>query len=310
MSEIELHRKLLGDASRNAAFHTALKQVIQPGVTTVADLGAGTGFLSFLARQLGAKHCTLVEYSDTLELAQTLARKNHITGLSFMQAHSAQVRKPPQVDVVISETLGNYALEEGLLETLVDARRYLKKNGLIIPGRLRQFVAPVTVPRLQEELDIWPRVGFDLDLSEARRVSLNNMYVKTLSPQELAPNALRVWDELDFSPQATAPKSRRENSQRWEHLQGTVYGYALWWEAELIPGICLSTAPDAPTTHWEQIYLPLLTPQMLRRGDVLQLTLTSDTRPEVGVRLIWRTKLLRQDKTVEEQSQDSFAGRL
>ena len=73
MSEIELHRKLLGDAGRNQAFHAALKQHITPGVTTVADLGAGTGFLSFLARRLGAKHCHLIEYSEALALAQTLA---------------------------------------------------------------------------------------------------------------------------------------------------------------------------------------------------------------------------------------------
>ena len=79
MSEIELHRKLLGDAGRNQAFHAALKQVITPGVTTVADLGAGTGFLSFLARRLGAKHCHLIEYSEALGLAQTLARANGIT---------------------------------------------------------------------------------------------------------------------------------------------------------------------------------------------------------------------------------------
>ncbi len=60
MSEIELHRKLLGDRVRNEAFQAALKKVIKPGKTTVADLGAGTGFLSFLARQLGAQHCTLI----------------------------------------------------------------------------------------------------------------------------------------------------------------------------------------------------------------------------------------------------------
>ncbi|TAM24655.1 MAG: ribonucleotide-diphosphate reductase subunit beta, partial [Nevskiaceae bacterium] len=36
MSEIELHRKLLGDEARNAAFHAALKSVIVPGKSTVA----------------------------------------------------------------------------------------------------------------------------------------------------------------------------------------------------------------------------------------------------------------------------------
>ncbi|MEW6167725.1 MAG: 50S ribosomal protein L11 methyltransferase [Pseudomonadota bacterium] len=81
MSEIELHRKLLGDARRNAAFHAALEQLIEPGRTTVLDIGAGTGFLSFLARRLGAKTCTLVEYTDALDLAEQLARQRLAAGL-------------------------------------------------------------------------------------------------------------------------------------------------------------------------------------------------------------------------------------
>ena len=100
MSEIELHRKLLGDEVRNIAFQQALKQVIKPGLTTIADLGAGTGFLSFLARQLGAAHCTLVEYTDTLGLAQELARSNRIDQLSFIRGHSGELKKPPKVDVL------------------------------------------------------------------------------------------------------------------------------------------------------------------------------------------------------------------
>lgn len=313
MSEIELHRKLLGDHARNDAFHAALQRVIRPGQTTVVDIGAGTGFLSFLARRLGAKQCTLIEYTDTLDLAEELARQNRIGDLRFIKAHSAELAKPPKADVVISETLGNYALEENLLETLVDARRYLNKNGVIIPGRLRQYVAPVTSPRLQDEIDVWPRVGYDIDLSAARAVSLNNMYVRAIQPGDLPGEDLaRLWDDLDFSPAAEAPQSRRSHKAQWpaRELGGTVYGYALWWDCELLPGITISTSPWAPPTHWEQIYLPLLTPLPLRADDTLELMLTSDTRPQVGVRVSWRTRLLRTGKAIAEQSQDIARGRL
>src|SRR5690349_10531844 len=103
MSEIELHRKLLGDAARNDAFFAALKSVIEPGTTRVVDIGAGTGFLSFLARRLGARHCTLIEYADTLELAKDLARANRIEDLTFIQGHSAEVKKPVKAELVVSE---------------------------------------------------------------------------------------------------------------------------------------------------------------------------------------------------------------
>ncbi|HVT37143.1 MAG TPA: class I SAM-dependent methyltransferase [Nevskiaceae bacterium] len=313
MSEIELHRKLLGDAARNAAFHAALQKVIVPGKSTVADLGAGTGFLSFLALQLGAKHATLVEYSETLGLAEYLARKNKLTALTFMHMHSSEVKKPPKCDVVVSETLGNYALEENLLETLVDARRWLAPGGTLIPARLKQYVAPVMHARLQDEIDVWPRVGYGLDLTPARAVALNNMYVKRIMPDDLGPagGAPGLWDDIDFNPKAAAPSSQREGTVQWRPDSAlTIHGYALWWECELLPGISIGTSPYAPATHWEQVYLPLMRPLEVRADDTLEVKLTSDTRPQVGVRVCWRTRLTRAGKSVSEQSQDTLRGRL
>ena len=315
MSEIELHRKLLGDQVRNEAFHAALKSVIVPGKTTVADLGAGTGFLSFLARRLGASHCTLVEYTDTLDLAQELARQNRIDGLAFIKGHSGELKRPPKVDVVVSETLGNYALEEGLLETLADARRYLKKNGVLIPCALQQLVAPVLAPRLQDEIDVWPGVGFGIDLAEARTVSLNNMYVRRVLAADLGgdESLAKGWDELRFTASDEPAPSLRRRSLHWpaKQLGGrTVYGWALWWVCELVPGIAISTAPSAPATHWDQVYLPLLSPLTAGDGEALELTLTSDTRPEAGLRVGWRTRRLREGKALHTQDQDIIRGRL
>ncbi|WP_028081797.1 methyltransferase domain-containing protein [Solimonas soli] len=315
MSEIELHRKLLGDAARNQAFHAALRTVIAPGRSTVLDIGAGTGFLSFLARRLGARQVTLVEYSDALELAEGLARRNRIDGLSFIKAHSGELRRKLAVDIVVTETLGNYALEENFLETAIDARRFLKADGIVIPGRLRQFVAPVVGDRLQKEIDIWPAVGFDLDLAPARRISLNNMYVRSVEPSDLGGDGSQalLWDDLDVRPQRPAPASARRRTLQWRGaaLAGRrIEGYALWWEAELVEGITISTSPFAAPTHWQQIYLPLLEPLAPQDGDLVELTLGSDTRPEVGVRVSWKTRLLRGDKPIGEQSLDSLRGQL
>ena len=311
MSEIELHRKLLGDKVRNDALHEALKRVITPGCT-VADVGAGTGFLSFLARRLGAAHCDLYEYSEALALARQLARRNRITDLGFVQAHSTEVHKPPQADVVVSETLGNFALEEGLLETLVDARRFLKPGGTMIPCGLRQFVAPVTDARLQQEIDIWSGVGHDLDLAPAREVALNNMYVKTVLPSDLpGMGVARQWDEIAFGAKAR-PSSQRRADASWTRQElgaATVHGFALWWEAELVPGIAISTSPYARATHWEQIYLPLLQPLAPEAGEALELHLASDTRQ--GVRLVWESALRKAGgKLRAAQRQDLFRGRL
>lgn len=315
MSEIELHRKLLGDAPRNAAFHRALQHLIKPNQSTVLDIGAGTGFLSFLARRLGAKQCTLIEYTDMLDLAEDLARRNGIDGLRYIKAHSGEVQRKLAADIVVTETLGNFALEEGFLETAVDARRFLKPGGTILPYGLRQFAAPVVNDRLQRDIDIWPGVGFDLDLSAARTVSLNNMYVKTVTAADLGgtDKTGRCWDTLDLRPDKPAPTSRRTQTIGWNAKElpaATIQGFALWWEADLLPDLSLSTSPFAPTTHWEQIYLPLLNPLSLEAADRVELTLSCDTRPDVGVRLSWTTRQLRSGKAVQNQQQDSLRGRI
>ncbi len=318
MSEIEYQRKLLGDAVRNQAFHQALQCVITPGKTTLVDVGAGTGFLSFLALKLGAHHVTLIEYSGTLELAGQLARHNKLSNLNFIHKHSAAVKKLARADVVISETLGNYAPEEGLIDTLNDARRFLKPGGVLIPCALRQFVAPVLTARLQKELDVWPRVGFGLDLTPARNVALNNMYVKTVMPADVGGDVqiARCSDQLRFALDEEPPASLRQCHLSWasDALRALgaqqVYGFVLWWEAELVPGVRLSTSPFAPATHWEQVYLPLLEALVLGPKQQVELTLKSDTRSQTGVRVTWHTRLLDGGKCLKEIRQDMEKGRL
>lgn len=304
---IELHRKLLGDTVRNAAFHEALKRVVKPGVTTVADVGAGTGFLSFLASCMGARHCTLYEYSEILDVAKKLAARNGIRNLTFVQKHTAEVTKAGPFDVLISETLGNYALEENIIESIEGFHCFLKPNGVIIPCKIRQFVCPVTSDRLMKEIDVFPSVGFDLDFTDAREVCLNNMYVKNIKKEDLfaGKEASRRWDTIDFS---LKNKSVRTEKISWKG-PATIHGFALWWEAELVPGVTLSTSPFAPPTHWEQVFLPLLQPVTLKSGETLECHLRSDTRPSVKINLTWTARHVDSSGTqISEQRMDMKKG--
>ena len=49
----------------------------------------------------------------------------------------------------------------------------------------------------------------------------------------------------------------------------------------------LSTAPDAPRTHWEQLYLPLLHPIHLAIGETLALSLRSKSTSATGTHIAW-----------------------
>jgi protein arginine N-methyltransferase 1 len=293
---IEFHRTLIGDRRRNKAFYEALKRVIKPGVTTVADLGAGTGLLGFYAAKLGAKDVYFYEYSPALKLSQKLAKANGLRRCHFIRGNSRAIENPVPVDVVVSETLGNYAYEENIIENLADARRFLKPNGVMIPQHIAQFVAPVVTSRCYDELRAWDDVGADLDFTLAREMSLNNMYVRTLAAKDLLDSAASAkrWDAVDLRRKNA---SVRRGEARWTLAGDTkVYGFALWWECQLLEDIALSTSPLAPKTHWEQLYCPVHEPLAARAGDELAIALTSDSRFEVGASVKWEISL-RSKKT-------------
>lgn len=306
---IEFHRNLISDRGRNAAFYRALQQVIVPGVTTVADLGSGTGLLGFYALELGAKDVYFYEYSPALKLSQKIARHNGLRRGHFIHQHSRQVDKPVPVDVIVSETLGNYAYEENIIETLADARRFLKPGGTLIPQRITQFVAPVVTPRYYQELCAWDDVGADLDFSPAKEMSVNNLYVRLLKNEDLLDGgaSAKRWDAVDLRKKNG---SVRRGDAHWI-LAGDVivYGFALWWECELLPEIALSTSPLSPRSHWEQLYCPVRTPVHAHSGDTLSIALTSDSRFEVGASVKWDIMLKSKTSgTLIQQSLDMKHG--
>ena len=303
---IEFHRRMLADQVRIEAFRDALAKVIDPGRTTVADLGAGTGILSFLARELGAREAWLYDPGPVLGLAEHIAERNGIDGLHFVPERSLDVVEPPQVDVVVAEVLGNFAYEEGVLETLRDARRFLAPGGTMIPHSIVQWAAPVIADRFEHDFRAWRGVAA-LDWSDAERLTRNNMYVFPIEPADLLAVPPATWDSLDF---AGGIDSRRTGRATWTLAKSaTIFGFALWWDCTLVPGVVLSTSPFGPRTHWDQIYLPLLEPLAVRAGDALMLEVSSETGGgESGIDVRWTVEQRRGETIVSRQSLDIGSG--
>lgn len=302
---------MLADRVRYAAFREAFAQTIVPGRTTVADIGAGTGILAFLARELGAREVWLYEPEPVLLLAQHIAAANGVVGLQFVPEFSLDVRRPVQVDLVVAEVLGNFAYEEGMLETLRDAHRFLAPGGTLIPQSIVQWAAPVTSSRFDTDFRTWRDVGVAVDFTAAEQLSRNNMYVFQIEPADLGGAPSATWDALSFV-DGDAITSRRAGCAAFEVTSAaTVYGFALWWECTLVPGVVLSTSPLAPRTHWDQIYMPLAAPLPVQPADQLALAIETETGgEEPGIAVAWTVAQRRAGTLLAEQRLSLAAGQL
>jgi len=317
---IELHRKLLGDSIRNKAFQDALKQVIKKNKKQhVLDLGAGTGFLGFLASRLGASQVSLVEYSEeTSQLSRKLGTTNKITNVEYLPFHSTEITKPKKADIVISETLGCFALEENLLENMIEAKRFLKEDGILIPGKVEQFIAPIISSKHHEEIaKSWTNISteFQLDFSQAKSISLSKMFQRSIGTDEIwnGQKSVKKWDSIDFTTSKQTSKSSAvewtiQSDKKSKEKKGNIriYGFGVWWTAELVPGITLSTSPWSSKTHWEQAYLPLFDPIECQDKDELKVSLIYDSNYEEGIDVSWKTQLIRNRKVVYFTDSKSF----
>lgn len=303
---IDFHRRMLADRVRHDAFREALSRLIIREETTVADIGAGTGVLAFFARQLGATEVWLYEPGMVIELAEALAHENGIDRLHFVPQLSLDVEQPTKVDLVVAEVFGNFAYEEGVLDTLRDAKRFLKSGGAMVPHGIVQYAAPVVASRFDDELSSWRQVGHGLDFTIAEVVARNNMYVYAIEPGDLMPDSAREWDRVAFLEEFA---SLREGTIEWRiDKPSTIYGFALWWTATLTPGVELTTSPHAPRTHWDQIYLPLETPIDVRVGHEVTLTIATETVPGLtGIAVAW-TVTHRGGGAVDTQALDIGKG--
>jgi protein arginine N-methyltransferase 1 len=167
------------------------------------------------------------------------------------------------------------------------AARHLQPGGVLIPSGIEQFVCPVVAPRHYDELCAWDGVAREIDFTPARRMSLNNAYVRTFKPVELLGNAAEAacWDRIDFR---ARNRTQRRGRASWGIKQRrAVYGLALWWDAQLAEGIVLSTSPRAPATHWEQLFMPVAEPLQLGPGDELSVDHRSRSSEEGGTDLAW-----------------------
>lgn len=119
---LHYHFQMLADTSRMTAFREAIEKVVTPQLK-VADLGSGTGVLSFHAAKRGAK-VWAVEYNPALvSVSRKFITENGVSDrVQIVQAEASSWLPPEPVDVVICEMLHSALLREKQVQVISSFR--------------------------------------------------------------------------------------------------------------------------------------------------------------------------------------------
>jgi hypothetical protein len=261
---LDLHRDLLADEVRTNAYRQAIRRYVT-SESVVLDLGSGSGILALFACEAGARRVFAVEQQRSAGIGAFLARHLRFSDrLEVIQEHSSNVHLPEPADLLVTETIAAFGLEERILSSVIDARtRLLRPGAAIIPQVLRLFAVPVELPAtFGRHVAWWKEKRYGFDLSPMSVFASNAVYGAEVLPDAfLAPPAMVT--AIDSATVMDVDVSGHLDFQ--VERNGMFHGFAGWFAATLAPGVELSNE-SAGTTHWNHAFLPLEEPVAVEPG--------------------------------------------
>ena len=197
-AEFEVHRTMICDRVRTGAFRRAIDSVVRPG-DIVLDVGAGSGILSVFAARAGAARVYAVEQTSIAVLAQDLAAANGVDDIvHVLHGDILDIELPEQVDVIVSEWLGGFGIDEGMLTPIIAARdRWLKPGGVMIPHSVTAWTARVHDRYLADMIEFLQDNPFGLRLEILLEKTVNEIIYsgtfRHLAARDKRSGAARLW---------------------------------------------------------------------------------------------------------------------
>jgi protein arginine N-methyltransferase 1 len=275
-SILEFHAFLLANTgARLDRFARALAATIRPG-DTVVDLGAGSGILSVLACQAGARRVYAIEDTDAVSLARTLVPTTPFRDrIEILHAKSFDITLPERADVLVGDVHSTFGLQEQGLAAMLDARdRLVKPGGRVVPASMQLCVAPAEAGDVYEsKVDTWRRVVHQVNLEPARDLAVNSLHPARLTPQHLLAPPAPIC-QVDF---ARATSLHLAGRVRVAAVRaGTLHGVCGGIVTTLADRIEISNLPgDQGTSNFAHAFLPIEAPVAVSAGDDIEIQIDS-----------------------------------
>lgn len=291
LDEFDYHYRMLADQARVNAYREAINREVRPG-DHVVEIGTGTGILAVLAARAGAR-VTAIERYSILDMARSVARRSGVEHLiDFVRGDADAVELDRPGDVLLSEIVGNRILNEGLLESTLDARqRLLRPGARLIPLQIEIHAQLGYSDRFDHlsrefeqigelhEVDLGPLTAwFDGHLAAGKVVweqaPYDNHGFESISGVERALALdLGAIDEVGFTATAVTKPLR----------EGRANAVVLSFRLTLLPGIVLSSHDQRSELHWCRPVYMLREPVACRPDRAVRVELRYEAHGEIGV---------------------------
>ena len=264
---LNYHLSMLLDEARMDSYRRAIHASVKPG-DVVLDIGCGTGVLSFMACEAGAKKVYAIESGPILEAARELASDNGFAErIEFIEVWSKDVDIPEPADVLITETIGSAGLDEGIIAWIADAKqRFLRPGAVLIPERLRLWVAAAETFEDHALAADWRSPDLPYDYTAARRRAERTLWFADITPDFLLGQPELAAD-INFTTELTDSTTSEGNLQ--VDRDGTLHGLACWFDSLLCAGVTVDNLPPREDSSWSHGFLPLAEPLTVTAGEQL-----------------------------------------
>ncbi|XP_061925190.1 protein arginine N-methyltransferase 2 isoform X4 [Entelurus aequoreus] len=281
----KLHLEMLSDKSRTEAYRQVIvhnSASLQSKV--IMDLGCGTGIVSLFCAKLAQPTAVYaVEASAMAEYTRELVRQNTCEGVvTVLQGRAEEVQLPEQVDVLVSEWMGNCLLFEYMVESVLLAReRWLREGGTMWPSSASLTLVPCQAHSYYaEKMAFWENT-YGLDFTPLQSLALQEFFAK--------PKFSHVTERDDclasphdvlgldmYTLQVSDLEEMEGQFQFCLERSGQFHGFTAWFSVvfkSLEEGgapVELNTGPNAEPTHWKQTLFMLDKPMVVHVGDRVQ----------------------------------------
>jgi protein arginine N-methyltransferase 1 len=289
MYDLNDYAEMIADRVRMDAYALAIKNAVTQD-SVVLDIGTGPGLHALLAAKFGARKVYAIEPNDAIHLARQVAQVNGFGDrIHFIQDLSTRVTLPERADVIVSDIRGSLPMYGRHIPTIIDAcTRHLREGGKLIPYRDMMYAALVDSPRAYRGvIRAWDS-PYAISMEPIKQIVLNTWSDEVAydlrqrhlltKPYNWATLDYQTIDEPDVGSSSIVLETTRD---------GNAYGWLVWFDTELIPGVGFKNGPDIDRISevYGRGFFPLREPVSVQEGDQINLSIHANL---VGDEYEWR----------------------